>query len=55
MTYNYKCQGKCKMVQDRSHGMNEEPTFICCEKVMTKLITAPAAIIGANTGGRKGI
>ena len=55
MTYSYKCQGKCKMVHDYVHGMNEKPTFTCCGKVMAKLITAPAAIIGANTGGRKGM
>lgn len=54
MTYSYKCKGKCKMVHDYVHGMNEEPTFMCCGKEMGKLITAPAAIIGANTGGRKG-
>jgi len=43
------------MVHDYVHGMNEKPTFTCCGKVMAKLITAPAAIIGANTGGRKGM
>ena len=54
MTYSYKCKGKCRMVQDYVHGMNEEPVFECCGKRMGKLITAPQAIIGANTGGRKG-
>jgi predicted nucleic acid-binding Zn ribbon protein len=55
MTYSYKCQGKCKMVQDYVHGMNEDPTFTCCGKVMKKLFTKPMAIVGANTGGRKGM
>jgi hypothetical protein len=43
------------MVHDYAHGMNEEPTFICCGKVMKKLLTKPMAILGANTGGRKGM
>lgn len=55
MTYSYKCQGKCKMVQDYTHGMNEAPTFTCCGKVMKKVFTKPMAILGANTGGRKGM
>ena len=55
MTYSYKCQGKCKMVQDRVHGMNEEPVFMCCGKQMKKFFgTPPIGIHGANTGSRKG-
>ena len=45
MIYSYKCKGKCKIVHDYVHGMNEKPIFTCCGKVMAKLITAPAAII----------
>ena len=55
MTYSYKCQGKCKMVQDRVHGMNENPVFTCCGKQMKKFFgTPPIGIHGANTGNRKG-
>ena len=54
MTYSYKCQGKCKITQDYSHGMNENPNFECCGKPMNRLIVVPLAIHGANTGKRKG-
>jgi hypothetical protein len=42
------------MVQDRVHGMNEEPVFMCCGKQMKKFFGTPLGIHGANTGSRKG-
>jgi hypothetical protein len=54
MTYSYKCQGKCRMVHDYTHGMNETPIFTCCGKQMKKIISTPLGIHGANTGNRKG-
>lgn len=55
MTYQYKCQGKCRMVQDRVHGMNENPEFTCCGKPMKRYFgTTPLGIHNANTGKRKG-
>ncbi len=42
------------MIQDYVHGMNDKPVFECCGKQMKKIITAPQAIHGANTGGRRG-
>jgi len=53
MTYSYKCK-KCGKVEDKVHGMNERPEFKCCGELMVKIFTAPTAILGANTGGRKG-
>lgn len=53
MTYTYACK-KCKKQDDKQHGMNESPIFVCCNETMVKLISRPLAIHGANTGTRKG-
>jgi len=53
MTYTYKCN-ECGKIEDKVHGMNESPKFICCKKEMKKQFTAPLGVHGANTGNRKG-
>jgi predicted nucleic acid-binding Zn ribbon protein len=53
MTYDYKCK-KCQKVEEKRHGMNETPVYLCCKQPMLKLISKPVGIHGANTGQRKG-
>ena len=53
MTYTYKCK-QCQHTEDKQHGMNEQPTYMCCKQPMVKLLTIPLGIHGANTGTRKG-
>ena len=53
MTYTYKCK-KCNKVEDKVHGMNELPLYLCCDEQMVKLLSVPLGIHGANTGTRKG-
>lgn len=53
MTYDYQCD-ICKDVKEKVHGMNETPTYICCDKPMKKVFSVPLGIHGANTGKRTG-
>lgn len=53
MTYTYHCK-ECDKYQDKSHGMNEKPVYICCGVQMKKVFVVPLGVHNANTGNRKG-
>ena len=51
-TYDYKCL-KCGKIEEKIHGMNDAPSYVCCDKAMKMFIGKAPAVMGANTGNRK--
>jgi putative FmdB family regulatory protein len=51
-TYDYQCT-KCKKIKEKFHGINDTPSYVCCDSAMKKYLGTAPAVHGANTGGRK--
>lgn len=51
-TYDYQCL-KCGKIEEKIHGMNDTPSYVCCNSAMKMYFgTAPAAH-GKNVGPTK--
>jgi len=51
-TYDYKCL-KCGKIEEKFHGINDTPSYVCCDSAMKLTFEKAPVVIGANTGGRK--
>ncbi len=51
-TYDYKCL-KCGKIKEKRHGMNDTPSYECCNSAMKRVILTAPPVHGANTGDRK--